>query len=228
MEAGGTVVQVDDGRGFISATKHARYVVTAAHCVGKLPDPQPARYSSEITYQDFIGPLGEPRHVWAECVFMDPIADIAVFGSPYNPALWEEAQAYEALTEQATPFRIGKLRFSRQRPRFREVEMTVDGERRSFQWRRLRGPSEAASDARMLSLDGTWFSCRLKSPGRSLWIEKAAQPIVGGMSGSPIILPDGGAVGMVCVSAEGEIYPAGPNPMLAASLPAWLLEESAT
>jgi hypothetical protein len=41
VEPGGTVVQVGDGRGFIIATKRARYVVTAAHCVEPLPPPQP-------------------------------------------------------------------------------------------------------------------------------------------------------------------------------------------
>jgi hypothetical protein len=75
----------------------------------------------------------------------------------------------------------------------------------------------------MLSLEGEWFKCRVMSLGGSLWLDEAAQPIVGGMSGSPIILPNGGAVGVVCVSAEGR-RDGGPNPMLAANLPAWLLE----
>jgi hypothetical protein len=129
MDAVGTVVQVSEygGRGFIIAAGHARYVVTAAHCVGrKLPLPRPARDSSEATYRNFIGPLGGERHVWAECVFIDPIADIAVFRVPTNGDLWEQAQAYDTLTEQATPFPIGKLRFPRQR---------------------LRGLCEASSDA---------------------------------------------------------------------------------
>ena len=224
MEAGGTVLQVGDGRGFIIATKRARYVVTGAHCVEPLPPAQPARDISDAIYRNFIGPLGGERHVWAECVFIDLIADIAVFGEPDD---CEHALAYVELTEQATPFPIGKLRFSRQRLPPREAVMRIDGERRTFVLPSLQGPREASSDARMLSLDGKWFSCRVKSRGRSLWIQKAAQPIVGGMSGSPIILPDGGAVGMVCVSAEGR-RDGGPNPMLAANLPAWLLEEAAT
>jgi hypothetical protein len=45
MEAGGTVVQVGDGRGFIIATKCARYVVTAAHCV----EPRRLRIRREIS-----------------------------------------------------------------------------------------------------------------------------------------------------------------------------------
>jgi hypothetical protein len=202
VETDGTVVQVGDGRGFIIATKRARYVVTAAHCVEKpLPSPDPARYFEEATYRNFIGPLGGPRSVWAECVFIDLIADIAVFGQPETQVLYKQAQVYETLTEQATPFRIGKLRFSYQDPFSRE----------------------AASDAQMLSLEGQWFSCRVRNLSRSLWFEEAAQPIVGGMSGSPIILADGGAVGMVCVGTEDQ-RDGGPNPILTANLPGWLLE----
>jgi hypothetical protein len=82
----------------------------------------------------------------------------------------------------------------------------------------------------MLSLDGEWFKCRVRSMGRSLWFDQAAQPVIGGMSGSPIVLPDGGAVGVVCVSEDSHARgrEGGPNPLLAANLPGWLLEEAAT
>ena len=211
MKTLGTVIQVGKlgGRGFIVATKHARYVVTAAHCVAKkLPEAVPARVSEEVTYQNFLGPLGGKRQVSAECVFIDPIADIAVFQGPDNQARGLEAQAYEALIERATPFPIGKLHFPRQQLSFRE----------------------ASSDARMLSLTGEWFDCRVTSLGRSLRFEQAAQPVVGGMSGSPIILPDGAAIGVVCTSEENQSggRDGGPNPMLAANFPGWLLEEAST
>ena len=82
----------------------------------------------------------------------------------------------------------------------------------------------------MLSLDGTWFACRITSFGLVLWVEAAAQPIKGGMSGSPIILPDGGAVGVLCTgdqrddraNAPLDTGTGGPNPMLFDQLPAWL------
>jgi hypothetical protein len=56
------------------------------------------------------------------------------------------------------------------------------------------------------------------------------------MSGSPIILPDGSAVGVVCISS-GTILPdgsagsegdreGGPNPLLCANLPTWLVREA--
>jgi hypothetical protein len=80
-------------------------------------------------------------------------------------------------------------------------------------WACVRAPA-----TRACSLKGEW----LKPRRDSLWFEEAAQRIVGEMSCSPIILPDGGAV-----SVEGR-REGGPNPMLAANLPAWLLEEAAT
>src|SRR5262249_2008888 len=111
-----------------------------------------------------------------------------------------------------TPFTIGRLRF--RRPRRRLQNGTV-----------IPLPRKAVSDARMLSLDGEWFSCRIRSLGRALWIEDAAQPIRSGMSGSPIILPGGSAVGVVCTSIEGKLE-GGPNPLLFAGLPAWLVREA--
>jgi hypothetical protein len=77
----------------------------------------------------------------------------------------------------------------------------------------------------MLSLDGEWFSCRVMSNGGPLWFNQADQPVIGGMSGSPIVLPDGSAVGVVSTSEENSGgREGGPNPMLAAHLPGWLLE----
>ena len=75
--------------------------------------------------------------------------------------------------------------------------------------------------------------CRITSFGLVLWVEAAAQPIKGYMSGSPIILPDGGAVAVLCTGNQrddganapldtGAAGTGGPNPMLFDQLPAWL------
>jgi hypothetical protein len=77
------VVLVGHGRGFVLLVGQRRYVVTAAHCIfDELPYPHPARDTNEVTYENLIGPLGGKRNVSTECVFLDAIADIAVFGTP--------------------------------------------------------------------------------------------------------------------------------------------------
>ena len=209
------------GRGFILAAGERRYVVTAAHCIfDKLPVPHPARDRNEVTYRNLIGPLGGKRHVTAECVFLDAIADIAVFGAPDAQEEAYKAEAYEALTGEVA-FKIGKMpaRQKNTRPAYASSLGPIPQQT----WL---GPS--TSEARMPSLDGEWFSCRVTSNGGPLWFDQAAQPVIGGMSGSPIVLPDGRAVGVVSTaeSSHSGGREGGPNPMLAAHLPGWLLAEA--
>jgi hypothetical protein len=206
----GTVIQVDGGRGFVIETGVDRFVVTAAHCLAQLPEAFGAAggYAQERIYADFLGPLGASSNVSAECIFVDPVADLAVFGEP-NSELGDQFEAYRELIDSAEAFPLGKLRF---RPRRLSAGGAI-----------ARGLREATSKALMLSLEGDWFPCRVRSLGRTLWIEDAAQEIRGGMSGSPIILPDGSAIGVACVSGDTMN---GPNPMLSASLPAWLARDA--
>lgn len=68
----------------------------------------------------------------------------------------------------------------------------------------------------LLSLDGEWFPCKVRyfSDG-PIWIEGAAQNIVGGMSGSPILADDGTVIGVLATSNHidgGESRQGGPNP----------------
>jgi hypothetical protein len=132
-----------------------------------------------------------------------------VFQEPDSHELADQAEAYMALVGQATPFAIGKLRLRRPPHRSSSGIAFV-------------GFPQALSTALILSLDGEWFSCRIRCTGRVLWIEDAAQEIRGGMSGSPVILPDGAAIGVICTSEQGK-RAGGPNPLLSDCLPAWLL-----
>jgi hypothetical protein len=94
-------VRVGDGHGFIIEGKYSRrYVITAAHCLPELPPAHPASYLHERTYRALLAPFGAAAcSVWAECLFVDPVSDIAVLGSPDDQELSDEAELYEALLE---------------------------------------------------------------------------------------------------------------------------------
>src|SRR5262245_24344612 len=97
-----SIIRVGDGRGFIvedtaSTRRVSRIVMPAAHCLPDFPPATAASFVEERTYKALLGPLGQRRSVCAECLFADPIADLAVLGSPQG--FFEEARKYEALVE---------------------------------------------------------------------------------------------------------------------------------
>ena len=55
-----------------------------------------------------LGPLGEKPTVWAECLFADPISDLAILGPPDDQELSEQCEAYEAFLESLTPLPIAE------------------------------------------------------------------------------------------------------------------------
>jgi Trypsin-like peptidase domain len=204
FEPTSVVVKVGDGRGFIVGGAHGRrLVVTAAHCLPRFPPCHSASYIQDRTYADLIGQLGDPAPmVWAECLFVDPVADIAVLGSPDNQALFEQAEAYDALMERAA------LALPIAEPA--DVDDGANG------W--------------LLTLDGRWAKCVVHAHPLALWIEKCVEGIRGGMSGSPILDGSGSAIGVVTVSGGSpddlEAHTGGgPSPRLTSCLPGWLLRE---
>src|ERR1700730_11017654 len=70
--------------------------------------PGDASYLEERTYGALLAILDREPAICAECLFADPIADIAVVGSPDNQELGDEADAYEALVESVTPIAIAE------------------------------------------------------------------------------------------------------------------------
>ncbi len=182
----GAIVKVGNGRGFIIEADNQRFIITAAHCLPHLPPCHAASHTEERTYRDLIGPLGESAPtVWAECLFADPVGDIAVLGSPDDQDLYDEAIIFETLMNKAPTLRIGEV--------------------------------ENESEAWLLTLDGRWTQCAIKhGGGRALWIENAEEPILDGMSGSPILNDESSAIGVVSTGG-------GPNPRLTHCLPSWVL-----
>jgi hypothetical protein len=66
-------------------------------------------YYEDKTYKDFPGPLGAAPFVWAECLLVDPIADIAVLGTPDTQELIDQAEAYEKFIEGLTTLEVADL-----------------------------------------------------------------------------------------------------------------------
>ena len=88
----------------------------------------------------------------------------------------------------------------------------------------VRHPVNFWVPARLLSLDGRWFSCTIRHYGGPLWITHAAERVLGGMSGSPIVAEAGTAIGVVCtITSPREGVP---NASLSDNLPGWLLRET--
>ena len=71
-----------------------------------MPPCHPARDIEECTYQLLLSPLGGEHTVWATCLFLDPIADIAVLGQPDDQELSDETEAFEKLVENMTTLAV--------------------------------------------------------------------------------------------------------------------------
>jgi hypothetical protein len=103
--ARGSILKVGGGRGFVVDLPHPlggteRAVITAAHCLPHLPPAHPTSYTEERTFADLIGPLGSESAVWAECYFVDPIADLAILGQPDSQELSDEWEAHRTLLDE--------------------------------------------------------------------------------------------------------------------------------
>jgi hypothetical protein len=198
LEATRAVVRVGDGRGFIVEGERSRLVITAAHCLPLFPPCATFSHVEERTYRDLLGSLGDEPSIWAECLFVDPISDLAVLGPPDNQELYEQAETYEGLMQASA------------------ILPMADPPQVSTAW--------------LLSLDGQWFQCEVQHSDSPLWLFKAAEGIVGGMSGSPILSDEGAAIGVLTSSGGGVDMAhtdGGPCPRLAYNLPGWLLRELA-
>jgi hypothetical protein len=122
-----------------------------------------------------MGSLGTKPTVWAECLFADPIADIAVIGQPDSQELGDEADAYQNLLASTTPFLI------------------ADASKQGH---------EARGSGLVLSLVGDWVQCSITRYKDVLSIDPA-KLVVPGMSGSPILSVKGQAIGVVSTGGSG-------------------------
>jgi hypothetical protein len=145
------VITVGGGRGFVVEGSRDRFcVITAAHCLPHLPPPDPASHLEERTYPNLLGHIGESPSVWAECLFADPVADIAVLGEPDAQYLYDQNQAYSDLMPE-TPLSIADMRQD-----YPPIMIhTFDGEMVEAKHHR----QSLTTEAWLLSLNGKWFAC---------------------------------------------------------------------
>jgi hypothetical protein len=189
-----SVVRVGEGRGFVVKGNADRLIITAAHCLPFFPPCMSFSDLHERTYQELLSPIGAEVAVWAECLFVDPISDIAVLGPPDSQELSDQWQQYDNFVELLEPISVADA------------------------------PDETS--AWLLSLDKRWCQCMVRHVGGPLWFSDAADGIHGGMSGSPVLLSDGSAIGVVSAGGGTDhrlFTEGGPNPRLATNLPGWCL-----
>src|SRR5262249_5869284 len=141
-----------------------------------LPPCHPFRYPQEETYEDLLGPLRGKPTVWATCLFVDPIADIAVLGSPDNQALAEKSAAYDRLLDRRTALAIADAPAQgRERIKLRAFTGFVD------RWIERKTPGRGS--ACVLSLGGRWLQGHVeRSDNRLSFVP--GRFFAGGMSGS--------------------------------------------
>lgn len=99
------------GRGFLVGSPDQGLVITAAHCLPHFPPViGDLANSHERTYPKIVVSLDRKRRVWAECLFVDPVSDLAVLGEPDGQLLFEESEAYLELASHSEFMTIGALR----------------------------------------------------------------------------------------------------------------------
>ena len=154
-------MRVGEGRGFVVERRRERLVVTAAHCLPFFPPAHPGSYLEERTYRDLLAPLGAVHTVSAECVFVDPIADLAVLGSPDNQALYDEADAYEELLMNTVPLVIADA------PKMVRVREPLP-----YGGSMIEVDEPGRGSARILSLSGEWIECTVTAWAKWLGVDQ--------------------------------------------------------
>ena len=96
------IIRVGRGeRGFVVQAQCERLVITAAHCLPRLPGRNPFLEYKDRTYLRLLSALGETRRLAAECRFLDRVGDIAVLAKPDEQWGEEVYEPYDTLVTVA-------------------------------------------------------------------------------------------------------------------------------
>lgn len=151
----------------------------------------------DTTYQDLLAPLGCEPAIWADCLFVDQVGDIAVLGQPDTQAFGEQADAYAALLEPVPPLKIAA-------PGKEGWLLSLDGVWFRCAVQMLRDPILA-----LYAMEGSFAAGMSGSP-----IVSAEGTAIGVMCH---FSQDG-------AGRQAEFI--GPNPSLLGNLPGWLLRDA--
>jgi hypothetical protein len=168
------IVRVGAGRGFLVALDREPAVITAAHCLPHLPPPMAAAFSEERTFADLVGQVGDEPSIWTECLFADPVADIAVLVAPDSQQFGDEWDAYLQFVDERPVLDVGRA---------------------------ANTPSEGwlySKEGRI------WEPCLVSSvQTRWIKVDNASKDAIApGTSGSPIMLGTGYAVGVMTLGKD--------------------------
>ena len=100
------IVRVGTGRGFIVGASCEPLIITAAHCLPELPPAMSFSYVQERCYEDLVGDLKAQTSTTVQCLFVDPIADIAVLGEPDGQVFPEAWEAYHEMFDACDGLRV--------------------------------------------------------------------------------------------------------------------------
>lgn len=179
------VLRVGDGRGFLVEWRHRRFVITAAHCLPYLPGT-----SHPAAYLE--------EHTYAN--LLGPLGAV--------PAVWAELLFLDFVSDVAV---LGT-------PDTQELSEHADAFDHLVDDRPVirAATVPAESPGWILTLDDGWIACTVRT--NAYWRGRVSidgAKVVGGMSGSPILLHDGRAAGVVSCTDF--------HPRLDTDLPGWLL-----
>lgn len=197
------IVTVGSGWGFIAANSRGwpsqdgrftqqRFVITAAECLPKLP--MPPYGASDTTYECLVGRLAD-----AEATSRVSAECVFADGRANVAALYR-------------PSFVSDDKFKRYQAIVEDDKITPIV------------VSAAPSEGRVssLSVDGRWFGCSVRLEKRDLYVFDAEESLRRALPGSPILGPDGTAIGIVPETWRRCGDRSGSAPAITNNLPGWL------